>query len=164
MAEIKCMKFCNISNHKHCYTYLCIFSQHYFHFENIKFFQEGISISPFLQFSNLRGACYTKALVSMFSNKIHWFLDSFGSSVFFFEMDYLKNDSKVCIGNYDSFEHKIKHFMDGGPDKFMVCFMVLSICCYRASVYSLESSPKFEIYPWRHSLNFSVSIILLVSN
>ncbi|VDM93602.1 unnamed protein product [Onchocerca ochengi] len=35
-------------------------------------------------------------------------------------MDYLKNDSKVCIGNYDSFEHKIKHFMDGGPDKFMV--------------------------------------------
>ncbi|OZC12506.1 Pyrimidine 5'-nucleotidase [Onchocerca flexuosa] len=35
-------------------------------------------------------------------------------------MDFLKNHSKVCIGNYDSFEHKIKHFMDSGPDKFMV--------------------------------------------
>uniref|UniRef100_A0A1I7VXY5 5'-nucleotidase n=1 Tax=Loa loa TaxID=7209 RepID=A0A1I7VXY5_LOALO len=35
-------------------------------------------------------------------------------------MDILKNHSKVCIGNYGSFERKIKHFMDGRSDNFMV--------------------------------------------
>uniref|UniRef100_A0A0R3RW90 5'-nucleotidase n=1 Tax=Elaeophora elaphi TaxID=1147741 RepID=A0A0R3RW90_9BILA len=35
-------------------------------------------------------------------------------------MDILKNHLKVCIGNNGSFEHKIKYFMDGGPDSFVV--------------------------------------------
>ncbi|CAG9531121.1 unnamed protein product [Cercopithifilaria johnstoni] len=35
-------------------------------------------------------------------------------------MNILKNHPKVHIGNYGSFEHKIKHFMDGGPDNFVV--------------------------------------------
>ncbi|KAM3720313.1 putative cytosolic 5'-nucleotidase [Dirofilaria immitis] len=38
----------------------------------------------------------------------------------FLEMDFLKNCSNVCINNYDSFEHKIKHCMDSAPNKFVV--------------------------------------------